>query len=140
MAFLFKKLFLIRASLLAHSGSPQAARNAKPRNLPTNPLNPFHEIKVPVLGYDWQTVLLRQRGDPTIIRRDRGAGDFEPTTHFRVKWQCFLLQEKDIDLQQQGIQPSFQFGTVSGFADPKCILPKGNNCHSNAGRRLHQPY
>jgi len=43
------------------------------------------------MGYDWQAVLLRQRGDPTIICRDRGAGHFESSTHFRVKWQCFLL-------------------------------------------------
>jgi hypothetical protein len=64
------------------------------------------------MGYDWQAVLLRQRGDPTIIRRDRGAGHLEPSTHFRVKWQCFLLQKKHIDIEQQGIQPSFQFGTV----------------------------
>jgi hypothetical protein len=76
---------------------------AADRNSPTDSLNPFHGIKVPVLGYDWQAVLLRQRGDPAIIRWDRGAGYFEPTTHFRVKWQCFLLQKKHIDLQQQGI-------------------------------------
>ena len=69
------------------------------RNSPIDPLNPFHGIKVPVLGYDWQAVLLRQRSDPTIICRDRGAGDFEPSTQFRVKWQCFLLQKKDIDFQ-----------------------------------------
>jgi len=53
-------------------------------NSPNDPLNPFHGIKVPVLGYDWQVVLLRQRGDPTVIFRNRGAGLIRIQNHFHI--------------------------------------------------------